>query len=191
MSQLLRAALTTLMLIAPAALAQPLSEGTTTHRKQAGEPDYSGWTTATSTRGGFSVRLPMKFDDSTTETPNNPEIERIFLVGGYNASKQTFMAMRMRLRAKDGPRQFFARINRKGARRGTVIKRSLFQGLEAADLSIRSPEGFTYVRYVRLQDGVIMLKVDIPRTPRTVPPLAKVRKFFDSLRISRPAKVRS
>jgi hypothetical protein len=34
------------------------------HRSQAGEPGPDGWCLAESTRGGFSVMLPGKFDDS-------------------------------------------------------------------------------------------------------------------------------
>ena len=190
MSHFLRPALIALILIGPTASAQPLPEGTTIHRKQAGVLDASGWTTAASSHGGFSVRLPLKFDDTTTETPNNSEIAKLFIVGGMNAKKQSFMAMKMQLRAKDAPKQFFARINGKETRSGFAIKRHVFQGRETADLSIKGAQASTFVRYVKLPDGVIMLKVDIPRMPRTVPPMAKVRKFFDSLRVSRPTKTR-
>lgn len=190
MSHLLRAALSALILIGPTASAQSLPEGTTTHRKQAGELDASGWTTAASTHGGFSVRLPLKFDDSTTETPNSSEIAKLFIVGGINAGKQTFMAMKMQLRGKDAPKHFFARIKTTGVHPGRAVKKFLLHGREVADLSLRGSEAFTYVRYVQLPDGVIMLRADIPRTRRTIPPLAKIRKFFDSLRISRPTKAR-
>lgn len=195
MSHFLRAALISLILIGPTASAQPLPEGTTIHRKQAGELDASGWTTAASTHGGFSVRLPLKFDDTTTETPINSEIAKLFIVGGTiiggtNAKKQTFVAMKMQLRQKDAPNHFFARIRGKEVRPGRAVKMHMFQGREAADLTLRSSEAFTYIRYVRLPDGVMMLRAEIPRRPRTLPPLAKVRKFFDSLRISRPTKAR-
>jgi hypothetical protein len=38
------------------------------HRRAGGEPDADGWYPAVSTEGGFSVRLPGRFDDFTLPT---------------------------------------------------------------------------------------------------------------------------
>ena len=47
------------------------------HRKQAGEPDETGWMLAESTEGRFSVRMPINFNDFTVvETNPNAPAER-------------------------------------------------------------------------------------------------------------------
>src|SRR5690349_16387402 len=68
-SSLFVASAASLMLIVPA-FGQNLPPGMTMHRLQAGEPDASGWLTAASTEGGFSVRLPLKFNDFTLLEPD-------------------------------------------------------------------------------------------------------------------------
>jgi hypothetical protein len=47
------------------------------HRLMAGEPDTEGWYPAASTEGGFSVRLPAKFQDFTLPTIKGP----MYIVG--------------------------------------------------------------------------------------------------------------
>lgn len=44
--------------------------GATIHRRNAGTPDASGWITATSTLGRFSVKVPIPFNDFTVENTN-------------------------------------------------------------------------------------------------------------------------
>lgn len=54
-----------LALIAVPAAAAPLGRKVTSHRVRAGKPDPSGWCQARSTKGGFAIALPGKFDDFT------------------------------------------------------------------------------------------------------------------------------
>ena len=76
---------------AHAALGQ-YPRGVTMHRVQAGEIDSSGWATARSTDGGFTVRLPFRFNDFTFEDPNpNSLTAKIFTVGGKSAEAARFI----------------------------------------------------------------------------------------------------
>lgn len=158
------------------------------HRVQAGDPDASGWTTAASTHGGFSVRLPMKFNDFTMESPAGSKIAKHFIVGGKNAKGLKFLAMRILYREKGAQNHFFARIESGKALPKATVKKHLFQGRKAADVSMRSPSAFAYFRYVLVADSMVMLSLEVPRGPLTLPPMAMVRKFFASLQISTPPK---
>src|SRR5262245_55810108 len=69
------------------------------HRVQAGELDASGWTTAKSTEGRFSVRMPLKFNDFTvTESKPDTPVKRAFTVGARSSEKIAFVATRLEYR---------------------------------------------------------------------------------------------
>src|SRR4030095_4903909 len=78
------------------AFAQATPPGMKMHRVQAGEPDASGWMIATSTEGGFSVRLPLKFNDFTLEESDAKAATlRSFIVGTKSQEGIKFSATRI------------------------------------------------------------------------------------------------
>src|SRR5215471_391032 len=92
-----------------------LPPGMTMHRFQAGEPDATGWMLATSTRGAFSVRLPMKFNDFTVdESDPNAAVLRSFVVGATSQERIKFVAMRFVYRKGAESAQFFFARAEKG-----------------------------------------------------------------------------
>jgi hypothetical protein len=178
--------LASLLAATPAApiLAQALPPGMTMHRIQAGEPDASGWMIAKSTEGGFSVRLPLKFNDFTV-AESDPEAAalRIFTVGAKSREGIKFTASRIVYRkGAASARQYFSRFERGeglGFAPERVTPRKL-GGRPAVDLVIRKGAAVSFQRVVLLDPDLLLLAIESPSAHE-----AAVRQFvapfFDSL----------
>jgi len=174
-------------LAASPALAQALPPGMTMHRVQAGEPDASGWILATSTEGGYAVRLPLKFNDFTVEEsdPRAPA-ERIYAVGARSQEGIKFTVSRIVYRkGAESARHFFARFA-KGEGFDSAPERIAPRkvgGRPAVDLLVRKGQAVTYQRVVLLEMDLLLMAVESPRAHE-----AAIQQFlapfFDSLVVS-------
>lgn len=181
----LLASLSSTMLVSPAA-AQKLPPGMTMHRMQAGEPDASGWMLAASAEGGFSVRLPLKFNDFTLESEPKAATLRTFTVGAKSSEGIALSTTRIAYRkGAEAAKQFFSRFE-KGIGLGSTPERARPHTLgerRAVDLTIRSASAVSYQRVVLLESDLLLMSVDSPlgheATAREV-----AASFFDSLVIS-------
>jgi hypothetical protein len=156
------------------------------HRMQAGEPDAEGWMLAVSTEGGFSVRLPLKFNDFTLESEPNDATARIFVVGGKSQEAIRFSATRLTYRkGAEAAGQYFANFE-KGQGLDTKPERITPQRVgdrPAVDIVLKRPADVSYQRVVRLQADLLLMVVEAPRDhDATVQPL--IGPFFDSLVVS-------
>lgn len=173
------------LLSAPSS-AQTLPEGMTMHRIAAGNLDASGWTDAASTQGGFSVRLPIKFNDFTVAVPNKGAVSKMFVVGGKDMAGVKFTAMRMQYRQKGLAQSYFAKFETGKAIKGATVKPHEFQGRKAVDLALTGSRSLARQRVVLLKDSLVMMIVEYPRALRFFAPQQKIDTFFASLRISSP-----
>jgi len=171
------------MLIVPA-FGQNLPPGMTMHRLQAGEPDASGWLTAASTEGGFSVRLPLKFNDVTLleSDPKAPTL-RTFTVGAKSQQGIKFSATRIVYRkGADSAKYFFSRFE-KGQDLGSTpenVTPHSIGGRRTVNLTLKKASAVSYQRAVLLDSDLLLTIVESPRSyDATAHQLAV--SFFDSL----------
>ena len=189
MTRCLCALMLTLVVSTPSAWAVTQPEGMTMHRAAAGEPDSSGWATAISTKGGFSVRLPVKFSDYTLEVPpSEGDVAKVFVVAGSTVEGITFTAVRLVYRRRDGAQHFFSRIERGEGlpHQGTSLEPRRFVGRRAIDVSLNDGRAIAYARYVLLEDSLMYLIVEIPADHRDRMESSVARRFLDSLRVPSP-----
>jgi len=187
--------LVSLLCVAPAscAFAQTLppdikpAPKVTMHRSQTGEPDASGWMLATSTEGGFSVRLPIKFNDYTAdESAVSGPVLRSFSIEANSPNKTKFYASRIVYR--DGAKTaqlFFARWEKgEGLPRDAKgIKPHRVGARRAVDYVQLGERDVAYARFLLLETDLLTMFIGSPRgldatTQHFVAP------FFDSLTIS-------
>lgn len=177
------------LLAAPFAVAESLPPGMTMHRVQAGAPDASGWMTAASTGGGFSVRLPIRFNDFTVVdlTGSAPTL-RTDTVGGKSAEGLKFSATRIVYRrGAAGAREYFAQFASGAAfvPRPERLTPLAVGGRPAVDLVVRHPGTVAHQRAVRLEKDVLLLVLEAPAGEE-----ALARKlagpFFESLAVTAP-----
>jgi hypothetical protein len=162
-----------------------LPPGMTMHRFQAGEPDATGWMLASSTPGGFSVRMPIKFNDFTVdESDPKAAVLRTFTVGATSQEKIKFVATRFVYRKGAESAQFFFARAAKGeglAGLERVMPRQVGER-RAVDHVLKRSSDVAYQRTVLLDADLIMMIIESPRnldatTQQFVAP------FFDSLTI--------
>lgn len=166
------------------ALCQTLPQGMTMHRVQAGEPDASGWVTAASTEGGFSVRLPLKFNDfSLTEPDPNAPTLRTFTVGAKSQEGIKFSATRIVYRkGAESAKYFFSRFE-KGQDLGSTPESLTPHSVgerRTVDLTLKKPSAVAYQRAVLLNSDLLLMIVESPRSHETTAQQL-VGPFFDSL----------
>jgi hypothetical protein len=156
------------------------------HRKQAGEPDKSGWMLAKSTEGRFSVRLPLKFNDFTvTEADPNAPAARTYTVGARSSERIAVVATRIAYRkGAAAAKEYFARFEKGqglGAAPESVTPRRV-GALRAMDLVLKRPTDVIYQRVVLLDADLLLMSVEAPREhDATARELAAT--FFDSLQV--------
>ncbi len=188
----LRALLFTFLLAclaSTAAVSAELPESMTMHRLQAGEPDESGWMLAASSQGGFSVRLPLKFNDFTvSESGAKSAVLLTHVVGAKSAEGIKFMASRIVYR--DGlksAKRFFANY-RRGKDMGGETTRVFPHRIgewQAVDVDFGDTGSVAYQRAVLLGADLLLLSIEGPREhDAAMQQLLPV--FFTSLAINKP-----
>ena len=166
---------------------QALPPEMTMHRIQAGEPDASGWMVAASTKGGFSVRLPLKFNDFTIaeSDPKAPQL-RLFAVGTKSQEGIKFSATRIVYRnGAESAKYFFSRLEKGQGLSSTPerVTRINVGERQAIDLVLKRTSDVAYQRVVMLQSDLLMMIVESPRS-HEVTAQQFATKFFDSLVVS-------
>ena len=162
-----------------------LPPGMTMHRFQAGEPDATGWMLAASTPGGFSVRMPIKFNDFTVdESDPNAAVLRTFTVGATSQEKIKFVATRFVYRKGAASAQFFFARAEKGeglAGLERIMPRQVGER-RAVDHVLKRASDVAYQRTVLLDADLIMMIIE---SPRSLDSTAQqfVAPFFDSLTV--------
>ncbi len=172
--------------VAPAA-AQSLPAGMTMHRVQAGEPDASGWMLAASTEGGFSVRIPLKFNDFTLrESDRNAPAVRTYTVGAKSSEGIKFSATRIVYRdGAESARRYFARFEKGADLKPESVRPRSVGGRRAVDLVLRNASSVAYQRAVLLDADLVLVVLESPRAYEDA--AAKLApSFLDSLAIQRP-----
>ena len=159
----------------------------TMHRTQAGELDSSGWTIARSTEGGFTVRLPLRFNDFTIadSNPDSPT-GKMFVVGAKSTEGVKFTATRISYRKADGAATYFEKIGRgEGLQsKPQSIKALTVSGRKAVELQLSGSSAVSYSRYVLLDSDLIVMTVEAPRTQRSAAETL-APTLFESLAVER------
>jgi hypothetical protein len=173
--------LLSLSLLAGGASAQEMKM----HRKQAGEPDKSGWMLAKSTGGRFSVHLPLKFNDFMVDEVPEAPAARTHTVATRSSEGIAFVATRNAYRRRAASAQeYFERFEKgegQGAAPVSVTPRQVGP-LRAVDLLFRGPTAVRYQRVVLLERDLIILNVDSPPEHAAAAQVLASR-FFDSLQV--------
>jgi hypothetical protein len=156
------------------------------HRKQAGAPDKYGWMLAKSTEGGFSVRLPLKFNDFTiVEKDPKAPVERTYTVGARSSENIALTATRIQYRkGAASAKEYFAQLEKGegfAAKPESIVPRKV-GALRAVDVTVRRPAHLSLQRIVLLDTGLVMMSVEAAREHETVMKQFAT-PFFDSLQV--------
>lgn len=155
------------------------------HRTQAGTPDSDGWYSAESTEGGFSIRLPIPFNDFTGPA-NDDGTKHSYVIGAKSSEGVRFAAARLPwLMPHTSPQAFLSSTIEGFEKAGTLREKQFhtIDGYVVLDYSIKQGESAAFFRTFALNDGTLILAVEFPSSIDASTVKTYADKFFDSAKI--------
>ena len=168
----------TLSFLLAVAQAQPKLE---MHRAGVNADDGSGWHLGVSTKGSFSIRLPIPFNDFTTHDPKTGEATHV--IGAKSAEGIKFSAVELAINAKspgdlDAILKTFAANS---ANKVSNVERKNRDGLDTLDFSVANATSMAHLRYIKARSVLYALTIECPNAQREL--VAAIKgKFFDSFK---------
>lgn len=165
--------------------AQQPSKWVKVHRQNAGTLDQIGLTTADSTEGNFTVKLPCQFKDFTVDTPEQEAPSaKSFVVGCTRQDNRRFIATRVIYKAGgNGARERFE-LMVNSPRTAEILSKqeTTFDGYRALDVEARNQASCGFTRTMLAEQTVVLMVVEA--LPGQCDKLATDAKtFFSSLRV--------
>lgn len=152
------------------------------HRVGVSADDGSGWHAALSTKGAFSVRVPLPFNDFTTHDPRTGEVSHA--IGGKSSEGIKFMVLEAPVTAKTPddlaaiPKSFAS----SPANKVSDVSRQTKDGADIMSFSVAGPATSTHLRYIKVKGTLYMLSIEFPNAHRETVAAMK-DKFFGSFKL--------
>lgn len=152
------------------------------HRVGVNVGDGSGWYLAKSTKGSFSVRLPIPFNDFTTYDASTGSAN--YVVGGKSSEGVKFAAVEAPITAATAdlesiPKSFASNPSNKVSN----VARNMRDGADTLSFAVDGPNSGGYFRYVRTKERIYILTIEYPKAYRDLATASK-DKFFASFELS-------
>ena len=161
------------------AMAQPKLE---MHRVGAKADDGSGWHLAVSTKGSFSVLLPIPFNDFTTNDAATGETT--YVVGGKSTEGIKFAAVELAPGAKALPdlASIPKTLAATPANKVSDVSRSSKGGADILTLTMANAIATLYMRCIQLNGVRYTLTIEFPNAYRELV-AANRDRFFESFKL--------
>jgi hypothetical protein len=163
---------------------KPGSPNVTVHQQLAGELDDTGWTTAVSTQGGFLVRTPTKYNDTTevNDQPRSP-VDRAHSISALTLQGVKFTARRIHYKpdTKGARAQFDKFKVSAGKLRYKSVKPMKMNDNEALEGEVETPRAAMVQRVILMGDDLFMMVVEYPRVQDAVAK-RQIPIFFESVK---------
>ena len=154
------------------------------HRAAVDNKDPSGWHLAISTKGSFSVRMPIPFNDFTVRStdPKTGE-EATHVIGGKSAEGIKFSAVELPASGKSAPslEKILADFSAKSGSKVSDVQRAAKDDVDTLSFSVSGAQTSAHVRYIKTKSATYSLTVEFPNAHRD--DVAGLREeFFDSFK---------
>jgi len=167
-----------LLTATPAPAQQPKLE---MHRAGISNDDGSGWHLATSSKGSFSISLPIPFNDFTTHAATG---ETSHVIGAKSAEGIKYSATELPITAKT-PSDLQAIAKSFAATAGNKVSdlsQTKKDATETLSFTVSNAASIAHFRYVKTQTALFMLTLECPKAYAEIASATK-DKFFASLKI--------
>jgi hypothetical protein len=167
----------------PALAASPTTE---IHRNSVDALDTAGWQPAVSTKGHFSVRVPVAFNDLTIRAEDEKIGEMVVhVIGGrsddgvrFTVSETPFTPRMTKLNIGELATGF----DKKRGTKVSDVAQDLRDGAERISFSVTGPGSSAYMQVIKTQTALYNLTVEFPNAKRAK--AAEVKDtFFDSFKL--------
>ena len=167
-----------------AAVAAP--PNTEIHRKSVDALDAAGWQPAVSTKGQFSIRVPVAFNDFTIRaTDENIGEMVVHVIGGRNDEGVKFTVTETpftpRMKNPDIGK-LAADFGDKPGTKVTDIARDSKDGAERVSFSVTGPASSAYMQVIKTENALYNLTLEFPNAKRSKAMQVK-SAFFDSFKL--------
>lgn len=165
--------------------AQTVTPGMTVHRVQAGALDATGWSAASSTHGGFDVRLPCLFNDFSIKSETAEPVLEIDAVGCLRQDRRKYSASRFKYReGAIAARKYFARMSGPQRWEGETSRRQIMlNGFPAVQVDFQSTSRCGTSQAVLVGTDLLTLTAEAPRSA-CEGLLEQAAAFFSSLQVN-------
>ena len=175
-------ALTLVMLPAAAAWAQqPKLE---MHRAGVDSKDSSGWYPAVSTKGSFSIRMPIPFNDFTIRSADSKAGDEVtHVIGGKSTEGIKLSAVEIPASAKSPPSldKILADFSAKPSNKVSDVQRANKGDAETLSFSVNGAQTSAHIRYIKTKSAMYSLTIEFPNAHRD--DVAAIREeFFGSFK---------
>jgi len=154
------------------------------HRTAVDSKDPSGWHLAVSTKGSFSVRMPIPFSDFTIRSTDPKTGEEVtHVIGGKSTEGIKFSAVEMPASAKSAPslERILADFSAKSGNKVSDVQRAAKGDVDTLSFSASGAQTSAHVRYIKTKSATYSLTVEFPNAHRD--DVAGLREeFFDSFK---------
>ena len=154
------------------------------HRAGVTNKDPSGWHLAVSTKGSFSVRMPIPFNDFTVRSTDPKTGEELtHVIGGKSTEGIRLSAVEMPASAKSAPslEKILADFSAKPGNKVSDVQRVTKGDVDTLSFSVSGAQTSAYIRYIKTKSATYALTVEFPNAHRN--DVAAVREeFFGSFK---------
>jgi hypothetical protein len=139
------------------------------HRAGVVSQDPSGWHLAVSTKGSFSVRMPIPFNDFTVRStgPNTGE-EVTHVIGGRSTEGIKVSAVEIPASTKSAPSldKILADFSAKPGNKVSDVQRAAKGDIDTLSFSVSGTQTSAHVRYIKTKSATYSLTVEFPNDRR-------------------------
>jgi hypothetical protein len=153
------------------------------HRIQAGTPDQSGWITAASTYGRFTVKVPIQYNDVTVQDNDSTSLTRkVETVGCKSSEGIKFSASKVFYKSPGAAAKQLGKLKSGGGLPGANVTPITLNDHEALDISFGDSSSHAKQRVILMGEEIYLLIVEWPIGQED---LAKslVPTFFESFKV--------
>jgi hypothetical protein len=134
------------------------------HRTGVVSQDPSGWHLAVSSKGSFSVRMPIPFNDFTVRSTE----ELTHVIGGKSSEGIRVSATEMPASAKSAPSldKILATFSSKPGNKVTDVQRAAKGDVDTLSFSVSGAQTSAHIRYIKTKTATYVLTIEFPNAHR-------------------------
>ena len=174
------------LIVLPGTVAQAQQPKLEMHRTGVDSKDPSGWHLAVSTKGSFSVRMPIPFNDFTVRSTDPKTGEELtHVIGGKSVEGIKVSAVEVPASTKPSPSldKILADFSAKPGSKVADVQRASKGDVDTLTFSVSAAQTSAYIRYIKTKSAIYSLIIEFPNAHRG--DVDGIREeFFDSFKTS-------
>ncbi len=182
MVRLLVGACSFVLMIAASAIVQAQQPKLEMHRVGVNADDGSGWHPAVSSKGSFSILMPIPFNDFTTHEAGQAS----HAIGAKSAEGIKLLALEAPVTAKTPTdlAEIPKSLSSNPGNKVSDVSRQTKDGVDTLTFTLAGPATGAYIRAIKTKSVLYMLSIEFPNTQRELAGTLK-DKFFASFKLKR------